>query len=444
MSYLSQTDPTVAKIIKNEDKRQAQTLMMIPSENYASQAVQEAMSSSLGNKYAEGYPARRYYQGNEFADQIEQLCIDRAQTLFGVPFVNVQPHSGSPANFAAFNAILSPGDTFLGLSLASGGHLTHGAKYTASSRFFNAVQYEVGKDGYLDYDEIARLAKKHKPKVILAGTTAYPRLLDWERFATIAKSVDAYLMCDIAHIAGLIAAGVYPTPVPYAHLITTTTHKSLRGPRGAMIMVTHKGLKKDPDLGKKVNSAIIPGTQGGPHLNSIAALCVALKEASTPKFKEYARQIIKNATTLAAELENHGFGIITHGTDSHLIVADVTPFGLLGNTMAEACEAANIILNRNSIPHDPNPPFYPSGVRLGTPGVTTRLMKEREMKIIARAIAGTAYALQESLQNEKVTIEDQRNPEIRARIIAKTPKIKSIKKEILTLCKDFPIPKKYV
>ena len=441
--HLQQTDKPVLKLIELETKRQANTLMMIPSENYASKAVEEAMSSPFGNKYAEGYAGRRYYQGNEFADEIEKLCVERAQKVFDVPYVNVQPHSGSPANFAVETALLNAGDTFMGLSLASGGHLTHGARLTSGSKFFNSVQYGVTTEGFLDYDEIEKLAIEAKPKLIIAGTTAYPRTLDWRKFATIAKKVNAYLMADMAHIAGLIAGGAYPSPVPFVDIITTTTHKTLRGPRGAMIMITKKGLKRDADLHKKINSAIIPGIQGGPHLNSIAGIAVALKEAQSAKFKKYASQVIINAKVLSQGLTHEGFKLVTGGTDSHLMVADMSQYNILGNTMAEGCEVAGIVLNRNGVPHDPNPPFYPSGIRFGTPGLTTRNMKEKEMKLISSWLVVIAHDLQNTAQKLKMSIEDQKRAENRAAIIHRSKFLKTIKEKTETLCKRFPIPEMY-
>jgi len=441
--HLQHTDKAVLKLIQLETKRQADTLMMIPSENYASKAVEEAMSSPFGNKYAEGYAGRRYYQGNEFADEIEKLCVERAKKIFDVPYVNVQPHSGSPANFAVEMALLDPGDTFMGLSLASGGHLTHGARFTAGSKFFRSMQYGVTLEGFLDYDEIERLAIEAKPKLIIAGTTAYPRTIDWRKFAAIAKKVGAYLMADIAHLAGLVAGGTYPSPAPYVDIITTTTHKTLRGPRGAMIMVTKKGMKKDVDLPKKINSTIIPGIQGGPHLNSIAGIAVALKEAQSVKFQKYTSQIVVNAKALAQALTDDGFKLVTGGTDSHLIVADMAQYDILGNTMAEGCEIAGIVLNRNAVPNDPNPPFYPSGIRFGTPGLTTRNMKEREMKVIASWLVLVARDLQHTAKKLKMNIEDQKRPENRAAIVRKSKYLKTIREKSETLCKKFPIPEIY-
>ena len=442
-TLVRKSDPTVYSLIQSESKRQSESLMMIPSENHASKAVEEALSSSFGNKYAEGYPGRRYYQGNEFADKVEQLCIDRAKKLFGVPYVNVQPHSGSPANFAVLLALLSPGDVYMGLSLASGGHLTHGARLTAGSTFFTSVQYDVTPDGYIDYDQVMALAITHKPTHIIAGTTAYPRLIDWKKFRAIANKVGAYLQADVAHLAGLIVGGAYPSPVPYVDIVTTTTHKSLRGPRGAMIMVTDVGLKKNPDLGKKINSAIIPGIQGGPHLNSIAALAVALKEASSTSFAKYAAQIVTNAGELAKVMTAGGMKLVTGGTDSHLILADVRPYHLLGNTMAEGCEAAGIILNRNGVPHDTNPPFYPSGIRLGTPGITSRGMKQKEMKLIGTWLTDIAKELSVLAQQIGPDMLLQKDPAVRARIIAKSKVIPQVHKAVKALCKAFPLKDRY-
>lgn len=441
--HLQKTDPEIYDLIISEEKRQEETLMMIPSENIASKAVEEAVGSMLGNKYAEGYSGKRYYQGNEFVDQIETLVINRAKKLFGVPFVNVQPHSGSPANFAVYTAVLNPGDTLMGLSLDAGGHLTHGAKVSASGKYFNSVPYSVDENGYIDFDSLRNLAQEHKPEIIIAGTTAYPRKLDWKRFAEIAEEVGALLMADISHISGLIVGGEYPSPVEFADIITTTTHKTLRGPRAAMIMVTEKGLKKDPDLGKKINKAIIPGIQGGPHLNSIAAIGVALKEASKPEFKEYCRQTISNARDLSEGLSGFGFSLVSGGTDSHLILIDLRNKKILGNTFAEACETAGIILNRNGIPHDPNPPFYPSGIRLGTPGITSRGMKEDEMKLIASFLNDIAKGLQETKLRLNISDEEERDSEIRLKIIQQTEVLQEINNKVKELCSKFPIKEEY-
>ncbi len=443
MKYLPHIDPVIYDLIKKEEQRQSDTLMMIPSENIASKAVEEAVGSVLGNKYAEGYPGKRYYQGQEFVDQVESIAIDRAKQLFGVAAVNVQPHSGSPANFAVFTAVMKPGDTLMGLSLSSGGHLTHGANLNASSLYFNSVPYEVGKDGYLDYDAIRAQAKKVRPKVIIAGTTAYPRFIKWEIFAEIAEEVGAYLLADVSHISGLIAAGVYPSPVPHAHIVTTTTHKTLRGPRGAMIMTTEKGLAKDADLPKKINSAIIPGIQGGPHMNAIAGIATALKEAASPGYTEYAKQVMTNAATLASELTTHGFDLVTGGTDSHLILVDLRNKDVLGNTVAEALEHANIVLNRNGVPFDPNPPFYPSGIRMGTPGITSRNMKEGQMKTIAAVMNDVVTALAATKKQKGYTLEDEKKRSVRKELIDATPAIATAQKTILALCKEFPIQPEY-
>ena len=443
MKNLKKTDPAIYQLINKENKRQADTLMMIPSENIASKAVEEAMGSCLGNKYGEGYPNRRYYQGNEYIDQLEELVIERAKKMFSVPAANVQPLSGSPANFAVYTAILAPGDTIMGLNLSSGGHLTHGAPFTASSKYFRSVQYGTNKDGWIDYDGLRKLAKKEKPKIIIASTTSYARFLEWKKFSEIAENVGAYLMADIAHIAGLIVAGVYPSPVPYVHIVTTTTHKTLRGPRGAMILTTVKGLKKDPDLAKKIDKAIIPGIQGGPHFNNIAGIGVALYEDSNAKFKTYGRQIIKNARVLAETLKKQGFNLVTGGTDSHLVLVDLRNKELLGNTVAEACDLAKIVLNRNGIPFDPNPPFYPSGVRLGTPGLTSRNMKEKEMRDIAGFITKIVSALQKTKTKLKLSLEDEKNKDKRHALVSQTRIIPIIAKQVKALCKKFPIKDSY-
>ncbi len=443
MKNLKQTDSKMYDLIKAEDKRQRETLMMIPSENMSSAAVMEAVGSSLGNKYAEGYPFKRYYQGQEFVDQIETLTIERAKKVFGVPHVNVQALSGSPANLAAYVAMLKPGDKIMGLDLAHGGHLTHGAKVSGSSIFFNSVSYTLGKDGKMDYDAIEKLALKEKPQVIVAGITAYPLQVNWARFAKIAQKVDAYLMADIAHLAGLVAGGAYPSPVPHAHLVTTTTHKTLRGPRGAMIMVTEKGLKKNPDLAKKVDQAVFPRLQGGPHMNAIAGIGVALKEAQTARFKKYAAQVVKNSEALAKHLKQHDFHLVAGGSNTHLILIDLSNKGLLGNTAAEALEAANIVLNRNAVPNDPNPPFYPSGIRMGTPGITTRGMKVRQMKIVADCINDVINDVVRIKQEQKIEFDQEKKASVRAKIIQQSKVIKRAQKTIKQLCKDHPLPEVY-
>ena len=402
MSYIEKVDSEIAGLIDKEKQRQQETLMMIPSENIASQAVQEAVGSCLGNKYAEGYPFKRYYQGQEYIDQIENLTIERAKEAFKVPYVNVQPLSGSPCNLAVYLGLLEPGDTLMGLALDHGGHLTHGASVSASGKYYRSVQYILGKDGKMDYDLIAKMAVKEKPQLIVAGITAYPLQLDWDKFRKIADSVEAFLMADIAHLAGLVVGGAYPSPVPDVDIVTTTTHKTLRGPRGAMIMVTDRGLKKDPELDKKISKAVFPGLQGGPHINTIAGIGVALKEATTPRFKEYARQIVNNSQRLAAELKGYGFDLVAGGSNTHLLLINLQNKGIIGNLAAEALETANIIINRNAVPFDPNPPFYPSGIRIGTPGITSRGMKEKEIKQIASLINRVIHQVSQVKKDKKI------------------------------------------
>lgn len=443
MKYLQKTDAQIASLIKEEQKRQEETLMMIPSENIASFAVEEAVGSSLGNKYAEGYAYKRYYQGQEVVDEIETLTIERAKKLFNVPHANVQPYSGSPANLAVLLSLVNYGETIMGLSLAAGGHLTHGAKASFTGKLFRSVQYEVNKEGLIDYDHVRKLAMKEQPKLIIAGITAYPRIIDWKKFEEIANECGAYLMADISHIAGLVVTGVYPSPVPYAHIITTTTHKTLRGPRGAMILVTKSGLKKDSDLGKKIDQAVFPGLQGGPHINSIAAIAVALKEAENPNFKRYAKQVVENAKVLAAELSRLDFDLVSGGTDSHLILIDLRERNLLGNTVAEACEKAGIVLNRNAVPFDPNPPFYPSGIRLGTPGITSRGMKEGEMKVIAHFIHQVVEETSKTKKLLGILSEQEKNKDVRQNILSRTKILSMIRAQVKQLCRQFPIRKVY-
>jgi len=415
MTKLSKQDPQIAKLIKLETERQMTSLEMIPSENHCSPAVREALGSILTDKYAEGYPGKRYYSGLKYYDILEDLCRERAKKLFGVPHANVQPYSGSPANQAVYLAVLNPGDTVTGMALPMGGHLTHGWKVNFSAKFFNSVQYGVDeKTNLINYDEVAKIVEQAKPKLIWVGATAYPRIFDWEKLAKIADYVGAYLAADIAHIAGLVVAGVHPSPVPYAHIVTTTTHKTLRGPRGGLIMVTEKGLKKDPDLGSKIDKAIFPGIQGGPHMHQIAAIAVCLKEAATPAFKKYGLQIVKNAKALAEALKGYGFKLVTGGTDNHLILIDLRNKNISGGDAATRLEEAGITINKNTIPYDPNPPFKPSGIRLGTPAVTTRGMKEKEMKKIA---------------------------EWYNRVISDPKSVKKVREEIKAFCKKFPLPK---
>jgi glycine hydroxymethyltransferase len=380
MSDLQETDPEVYSAIKGEEERELTKIVLIASENYASQAVLQAQGSVLTNKYAEGYPNRRYYGGCEYADQVELLAIDRAKKLFGAEHANVQPHSGSSANMAVYFSVLKPGDAILGMGLAHGGHLTHGASVSFSGTLYKSFAYGVDKESELiDYDELERLAVEHKPKIIVAGYSAYSRVLDFPRFRKIADKVGAFLMADIAHIAGLIAADEHPSPVPYADFVTTTTHKTLRGPRGGMILCKEK-------FGKAVDKQIFPGIQGGPLMHVIAAKAVAFKEALLPGFKDYQRQVKKNAKALAKRLTEDGFRIVSGGTDNHLMLVDLTPKAITGNEAEKALDAAGITCNKNSIPYDQKPPVVTSGIRLGTPIVTTRGMREPEMKIVGDLI----------------------------------------------------------
>ncbi|KKQ36403.1 MAG: Serine hydroxymethyltransferase [Candidatus Roizmanbacteria bacterium GW2011_GWA2_37_7] len=433
-------DNQITDLIQKEAQRQAETLMMIPSENYAPKEVREAVGSILMNKYSEGYAHERYYQGNKIIDQIETIAIERAKKLFNVPYANVQPLSGSPANTAIYFALLELGDKLMGLKLRPGGHLTHGhPKVTLSGKYFTSVQYDVNEKGIIDMDEVEKLAKKEKPKLIVVGTTAYPHEFDWKRWRKIADSVGSYLLADISHIAGLVASGAHSTPVPYVDIVMFTTHKTLRGPRGAVILVTKQGLAKDSDMAKKIDKAIIPGTQGGPHNNTTAAIAMALKTAGTAKFRKYSQQIVKNAKVLSKELMQHGLTLTTGGTDNHLMVIDLRSVNVIGNIYAEALEAAGIVVNRNSVPHDENPPYYPSGVRLGTPGVTTRGMKEREMKKIA---FWYKEVLDEVKQYQWPTNKEERRDQLKSfrKALPKIKRIRQIAKEVKNLCKKYPIP----
>ena len=382
MENLKTADPAVAEAIDKELNRQRTKLELIASENIVSKAVLEAQGSVLTNKYAEGYPGKRYYGGCEFVDVVEQLAIDRAKKLFGAAYANVQPHSGAQANMAVFFALLQPGDTVMGMNLTDGGHLTHGSPVNMSGKYFHIVPYGVRKeDERIDYDELERIAKDCKPKLIVAGASAYARVIDFERMAKIAHGVGAYLMVDIAHIAGLVAAGLHPSPVPYADVVTTTTHKTLRGPRGGMILC------KDAEFGKQFNKAIFPGIQGGPLMHVIAAKAVALGEALQPSFKEYAKQVVKNAAVLADELMKDGFRIVTGGTDNHLMLVDLTSKHLTGKEAQNLLDEVNITVNKNTIPFEPLSPFVTSGIRLGSPALTTRGFKEADMKEVADIIA---------------------------------------------------------
>jgi glycine hydroxymethyltransferase len=387
---LAEIDPELASAIDREVERQHAQIELIASENIVSRTVLEAQGSVLTNKYAEGYPGRRYYGGCEFVDIAESLAIERAKRLFRCAFANVQPHSGAQANQAAFLALLRPGDTILGMSLSAGGHLTHGAPPNLSGKWFNAVGYGVRQqDGLIDYDEVARLAEAHRPRLIIAGGSAYPRIIDSARFRVIADAVGAYLMVDMAHFAGLVAGGVHPSPLPYAHVVTTTTHKTLRGPRGGMI------LAEDEEIGKKINSAVFPGLQGGPLMHVIAAKAVALHEALQPEFASYARAVVDNAKVLAAMLAAAGLDIVSGGTDTHLLLVDLRPLGLTGRDAERSLERAGLTCNKNGVPFDPQKPTVTSGIRLGSPAATTRGFGPPEFRQIGHWIIEVLQALAE-------------------------------------------------
>jgi len=430
----------INQYINQEEQRQIEMIGLIPSENHISPEVSEVLSSVLNSKYSEGYPGRRYYEGNQFVDKIESEAQDRVKKLFGVPYVNVQPYSGSPANSAIYFALLEPGDTLMGLSLAGGGHLTHGhPKVTFSGKFFNSVQYGLTKNARINFDEMRELAKKYQPKIIIAGTTAYPFILEFDKFREIADEVGAWLMADISHITGLIVSGEHPSPVPHVDVIMSTTHKTFRGPRGAMIMVTKRGLKRDPKLSSKIDAAIIPGLQGGPHNATTAGIAIAAAEAMKPEFKQYGQQIIKNAQLLAKSLQDEGLKLVGDGTDNHLMLIDLTPQGFgLGTQVAFAMDVAGIYANRNSIPHESCSPFYPSGVRLGTPLVTTRGMKEAEMKQIAKWIAQIVeHVKKHELPKERA----ERNNFIKEfrKKIKNDEKLLKIRQEVIEMAKEFPL-----
>jgi glycine hydroxymethyltransferase len=409
-SSLEATDPQIAKLIAAETKRQASKLRLIPSENYVSSAVLAATGSALTNKYSEGYHGRRYYEGQEYIDQIESLAIERAKALFGSPHANVQPYSGSPANLAAYLAFCNPGDKIMGMHLPSGGHLTHGWKVSISGKFFDSVQYQVDKEtGRINLDQVREMALKERPKILWAGGTAVPRTIDFAGFAEIAEECGALFFADIAHIAGLIAGGAHPSPVGLADVVTTTTHKTLRGPRGGMIMASE-------EHAKAIDRAVFPGLQGGPHNHTTAALAVALHEAQQDSFKTYAAQIVTNAKALAARLMEHGFELVSGGTDNHLILIDLTNKNVPGKVLAQALDRAGIVTNYNSVPYDTRKPFDPSGIRIGTPSVTTQGMKEEQMVQIA------------DWMNELTNQHD--DPGLQERILG----------EVRELCQAFPAP----
>ncbi len=436
---IKKNDPAIYKVIREEGVRQSEGLELIPSENYTSSAVMEAMGSWLTNKYSEGYVGKRYYNGNEFIDQIEKTAIDRAKKLFKVEHVNVQPYSGSPANLAVYLATCKPGDVVLGLNLPDGGHLTHGWKVSATGIFYKTMLYHVKADGRIDMDEVRKLAREHKPSLIWAGATAYEFKYDYAEFAKIADEVGAYLAVDIAHIAGLIVAGAHPDPVPHAHIVTTTTHKTLRGPRGGMIMTTKKGLAKDAELASKLDKAVFPGLQGGPHDHQTAAIAIALKEAATPAFKKYGKQIVKNAKALGKSLIQNGVTVVTGGTENHLLRIDISGiYGPGGGVFgADAMEAAGMTANKNTIPNDPGTPFYPSGIRIGTPALTTRGMNEAEMKKVGAWIARSLFAV------KQYKLPETGRQEYIAQFhkdLAKNKELKAIKAEIKKFTKKFPLP----
>ena len=377
---LGEFDSDVANAVENELKRQKRGLELIASENLVSEAVMLAMGTPLTNKYAEGYPAKRYYGGCECVDVVENIAIERACKIFGANYANVQPHSGAQANTAVYFALLQPGDTVLGMSLAHGGHLTHGSPVNMSGSYFNFVSYGVNDDGFIDYDELEKCAKANSPKLIVAGASAYPRVIDFERISNIAKEVGAYFMVDMAHIAGLVAASLHPNPVPYADVVTTTTHKTLRGPRGGLILCN------DEEMAKKINKAIFPGTQGGPLMHTIASKAVCFGEALKPEFKAYQEQIVKNAKTLADTLLAEGFNLVSGGTDNHLMLLDLRPFSVTGKELEKRLDECYITVNKNAIPNDPEKPFVTSGVRIGTPAVTSRGLKEEDMVTLGKLI----------------------------------------------------------
>lgn len=437
---LQKSDPKVYELIEAELQRRKNGLEMIPSENHTSKAVLEALGSMLTDKYSEGYPGRRYYGGNQFIDQVENLAVERAKRAFGVPYANVQPYSGSPANLAVHVAVAKPGDVTMGLDLTHGGHLTHGSKVSVTGKYYQSFPYHVGADGRIDLEEVRSLAREHKPVLIWVGYTAYSREFPFKEFSEIADEVGAYLAADIAHIAGLVLGGAHPSPVPFVHIVTTTTHKTLRGPRGAIIMVTEKGLKKNPDLPDLIDKAIFPGLQGGPHNHQTAAIAVALEEAMKPEFKEYAHQVVSNAKALAQGLMEHGLKLVSNGTDTHLMLVDLTPYGKGMGVFAEkALDLAGITLNKNTIPGDPSSPFYPSGIRLGTPAITTRGMKEKEMEKIASWITQVIEEIK-SYQLPELKEERRQYVSLFEKNMAKNPVVLRVRGEIETLCESFPLP----
>jgi len=414
VNALEQYDPQIYELMRQEAARQSGSIRLIPSENYVSKAVMLASGGCLTNKYAEGYPGKRYYEGQQVTDLIERMATDRVKKIFKADHANVQPYSGSVANLAAYSALINPGDTIMGLSLVHGGHLTHGWKVSVTSKFYKSVPYPVDHEtGRLDFDHISDLAKKHKPKVIVSGATAYPREIDFEKFGQIAKNVGAYHISDIAHIAGLVVAGIHKSPVPYADVVSTTSHKTLRGPRGGMLLCK-------AEYAEKVDKAVFPGLQGGPHMHTLTAIAVAMAEADTPEFVAYAKQVVKNAKALANKLLEYGFNLVSGGTDNHLILIDLRNKNIPGKKLAKALDRARIVTNYNTVPGDPAPPFNPSGLRIGTPAITTRGMKEPEVEQIAVFINKVV----ENIDNETV--------------------IEEVEKEVLLLCSQFTVPEHFI
>lgn len=400
IGFVSKYDPEVGAAMQQELARQRRNLELIASENLVSPAVMAAMGSALTNKYAEGLPHKRYYGGCEYVDIVEEIAIDRAKNLFGAQYANVQPHSGAQANTAVYFALLQPGDTVLGMSLAHGGHLTHGSPVNISGKYFNFVSYGLGEDEVIDYDKVAALAKEHKPKLIVAGASAYPRIIDFPKLSEIAKSVGAYLMVDMAHIAGLVASGMHPSPVPYADVTTTTTHKTLRGPRGGLILCN------DEEIAKKINKAVFPGTQGGPLMHVIAAKAVCFGEAMTPAFKEYGKRIVENAQALAKGLVDRGFHLVSGGTDNHLMLVDLRPFSITGKELEHRLDEVYITVNKNAIPNDPEKPFVTSGLRVGTPAVTSRGLGVAEMDKIAECMYLTATQFEDKADEIRAMVTE--------------------------------------
>jgi glycine hydroxymethyltransferase len=408
---IAEFDPELSRAIAGEQRRQEEHVELIASENYVSARVLEAQGSVLTNKYAEGYPGKRYYGGCEFVDIAESLAIERAKQLFGADYANVQPHSGSQANAAAYFALLQPGDPILGMSLDHGGHLTHGARVNFSGKFFRAAQYGIRPDsGEIDYEQVQRLAEEHRPKMIIAGFSAYSRIVDWARFATIARSVGAYFVVDMAHVAGLVAAGIYPNPLPHADVVTTTTHKTLRGPRGGLILA-----RANDEITKKLNSMVFPGTQGGPLMHVIAAKAVALLEALQPQFRDYQRQVLANSRAMAARLASRGYQIVSGGTDNHLFLMSLVDRNITGKDADAALGRAYITVNKNAVPNDPRPPMVTSGLRIGTPAATTRGFREPEVELVADLIA-------------KV-LDSEGAPAV----------IEAVRTQVLELCGRFPV-----